>query len=175
MSRPQITRCLLSLGSNLEPEQHLRAAARELRAAFPGIMFSPVLRYAAVGFEGPDFFNAAAMLDTLLTAPELSDWLHALEDRHGRRRDVPRFSSRTLDVDLVLYGDLICNGPGRLRLPRPDLVHAFVLEPLAMLAPDFIEPLSGQSLQALWQAHPDHARPAEVQAFELHTAARTRA
>lgn len=170
MSRPQARRALLSLGSNLEPERHLRAAAQELRAAFPGIVFSPVLRYAAVGFDGPDFFNAAAMFDSRLSAVELNDWLHALEGRHGRRRDVPRFSSRTLDVDLVLLGDLICNGPGTLRLPRPDLVHAFVLEPLAMLAPDFIEPVSGQSLLALWQAHPDHARPAPVQGLDLQAA-----
>ena len=122
---------LLSLGSNIEPVTHLAAAATALRAAFPDVRFSPLLRYAAVGFEGPDFLNAAAVMDTAMSPPQLNDWLHALEDAQGRRRDVPRFSSRTLDIDLVFYDDLVLSGPGNLRLPRPELKHAFVLEPLA--------------------------------------------
>ena len=98
-----------------------------------------------------------------LSPGELNDWLHRLEDNHGRRRDVPRFSSRTLDIDLVFYDALILEGPGNLKLPRPELKHAFVLEPLAALAPDFIEPMSGRSLAALWQAHADHLHPAPAE------------
>lgn len=158
---------LLSLGSNIEPEVHLRAAARDLRLAFPGVVFSRPYRYPAVGFEGPDFLNAGAALCTELGAQALSDWLHALEDAHGRRRDVPRYSSRTLDIDLVLYDDLITEGPGHLQLPRKDLKHAFVLEPLAALAPDFIEPCSGQTLLALWRAHADHAHPSPPEGWSL--------
>lgn len=151
---------LLSLGSNIEPESNLRAAAADLRAQFPAIVFSPVLRYAAVGFDGPDFFNAAAAVETALGPDELHRLLHALEDRHGRRRDVPRYSSRTLDVDLVFLGDLIRAAPDSPRLPRPDLRHAFVLEPMAALVPEFVDPISGRTLAALWAAHPDNARPA---------------
>lgn len=158
---------LLSLGSNLAPEQHLRAAAAELRARFPGIVFSPVFRYPAVGFEGPDFLNAAAVLDPGLSPVELDAWLHALEDRHGRRRDVPRFSSRTLDIDLVLQGDCILQGAGHLQLPRPELQHAFVLQPAAAVAPDMVEPCSGRTLAALWRAHPDHADPALPEPWAL--------
>ena len=66
---------------------------------------SPVYRFPAVGFAGPDFLNLAVGLDTELEPFVLNDWLHGLEDRHGRRRDVPRFSDRTLDIDIVLYGD----------------------------------------------------------------------
>ena len=154
---------LLSLGSNIEPLRHLKAAARDLREAFPEVRFSPVYRYRAVGFDGPDFLNAGAMLETALSPGELNDWLHQLEDSHGRRRDVPRFSSRTLDIDLVFYDALILEGPGNLKLPRPELKHAFVLEPLAALAPDFIEPMSGRSLAALWQAHADHLHPAPAE------------
>ncbi len=158
---------LLSLGSNIEPAAHLAAAARGLRDAFPGVRFSPVYRYRAVGFDGPDFLNAAAALDTALSPEALNDWLHALEDAHGRRRDVPRFSSRTLDIDLVFYDDLVREGPGNLKLPRPELKHAFVLEPLAALVPQFVDPVSGKTLAALWQAHPDHARPARAEALAL--------
>ncbi|HSE13208.1 MAG TPA: 2-amino-4-hydroxy-6-hydroxymethyldihydropteridine diphosphokinase, partial [Rudaea sp.] len=106
------TRVYLSLGSNIEPETNLRAAVAELRARFGEIVVSPTYRYPAVGFEGPDFLNLAVGIDTDLDANALNDWLHALENRHGRRRDVPRYSSRTLDVDIVLYGDRALKGAG---------------------------------------------------------------
>ena len=67
-------------------------------------------------------------------------------DAHGRRRDVPRFSSRTLDIDIIFLDDLILKGPGNLQIPRPELKHAFVLQPLAQIAPDFINPETGQTL-----------------------------
>lgn len=158
---------LLSLGSNIEPATYLAAAAQALRAAFPDVRFSPVLRYAAVGFQGPDFLNAAAVMDTSMSPQQLNDWLHALEDAQGRRRDVPRFSSRTLDIDLVFYDDLVLSGPGNLRLPRPELEHAFVLEPLAALVPDFVDPVSGRTMRQLWQAHPDAGTPAPTDALVL--------
>ena len=145
----------LSLGSNQDAESNLLAAAEELRARFGAVRFSPVYRTPAVGFAGDDFLNAAAVLNSELGPRELDAWLHALEDAHGRRRDVPRFSSRTLDVDLVYYDDQVLKGPGNLEIPRPELRHAFVLGPLAEIAPGFVDPLQGRTLAALWQAHPD--------------------
>ena len=150
---------LLSLGSNLEPERHLAAAAGALRERFAEVRFSVVYRVPAVGFHGPDFLNAGAILQTELQPVELDAWLHALEDAQGRRRNVPRFSSRTLDIDLVFYDDAVLRGPGNLQLPRPELKHAFVLLPLAELAPGFRDPLSGLTLAQLWSAHPEHATP----------------
>jgi len=145
-------RAWLSLGSNLEPERHLRAALAELRARFGALLVSPAYRFAAVGFEGPDFINLAVGLDSDLGAVDLDDWLHRLEDRHGRRRDVPRFSSRTLDVDIVLFDDLVMDGPGHLQLPRKELAEAFVLKPLADIAPDLRHPVNGQTLRSLLAA-----------------------
>ena len=151
-----MTCAYLSLGSNLEPEKHLRAALAELRAGFGRVVVSPVYRFPAVGFDGPDFLNLAVAIDTQLDALALNDWLHALEDRHGRRRDVPRFSSRTLDVDIVLFGDRVLKGPGNLEIPRPELKHAFVLKPLADIAPRVMHPQLGKTLGQLWSESPDH-------------------
>jgi 2-amino-4-hydroxy-6-hydroxymethyldihydropteridine diphosphokinase len=153
----------LSLGSNQDALAHLARARRELAARFPGARFSPLYRTPAVGFDGADFLNAAAVVDSELDIVALDAWLHALEDAHGRRRDVPRFSDRPLDVDIVFYDDLVFRGPGNLQVPRPELQHAFVLRPLAELAPTYRDPASGHSLAQLWAAHPErHAALAEV-------------
>lgn len=149
----------LSLGSNQDALAHLSRARAELEARFPGARFSPLYRTPAVGFEGADFLNAAAVLDSDLDIVALDAWLHALEDAHGRRRDVPRFSDRPLDVDIVFYDELVFRGPGNLQVPRPELRHAFVLKPLADLAPTYRDPESGQSLAELWRQHPDAAAP----------------
>ena len=153
------TPVLLSLGSNLQPERHLRAALEELRARFGTLRVSPAYRTPAVGFDGPPFLNNAALLHTGLALPELEAWLHALEDRHGRVRSGPRLADRTLDVDVVFYGDQVLrDAAGRVRIPRPELKHAFVLKPLADIAPDFIDPVRGLSLQQMWQQHPQHGQ-----------------
>ena len=147
---------LLSLGSNVDPLRHLQAAADALRARFGEVKLSSIHRYPAVGFEGGDFLNAAAVIDSDLDPQALNDWLHALEDAHGRDRGGPRFGDRTLDIDIVYYDDLVLEGTGSLQLPRPEIRHAFVLKPLAEIAPCFIDPLQRESLAALWALHPDH-------------------
>ena len=159
-------RAYLSLGSNIEPERHLRAAIAELRARFGDVLVSPVYRSGAVGFDGPDFLNLAAAIDTDLDPPALDAWLHALEDRHGRRRDVPRYASRTLDVDIVLIDDLVVEGPGHLRIPRPELREAFVLKPLSDIAPDVRDPVSGSTLADLVRSL-DPAQALEAVSIDL--------
>ena len=167
-----MTRAYLSLGSNVDPEFHLRSALAELRATFGEIAVSPAYRSAAVGFDGPDFVNLAVGLDTGLDAPGLDAWLHALEDRHGRRRDVPRYSSRTLDVDIVLFGDERIEGSGHLRIPRPELREPFVLRPLADIAPDAIDPDSGSSIGELWKSRRESGAAMEIVALDVVTPSR---
>ncbi|HJU08690.1 MAG TPA: 2-amino-4-hydroxy-6-hydroxymethyldihydropteridine diphosphokinase [Rhodanobacteraceae bacterium] len=135
-------RFYLSLGSNLEPEKHLRAALRELRARFGELQVSSVYETAAVGFEGPPFWNLAAGLQTDLDVEALNGWLHALEAREGRVRGGPRYADRTLDIDIVAVGGQT--------LERPELREAFVLAPLSEIAPQLIEPQSGKTIGALW-------------------------
>ena len=143
-------RAYLSLGSNIEPAQHLRSAIAALRERFGAVQLSPVYRTPAVGFDGADFLNAAAIIDSDLDPQALNDWLHALEDAHGRDRSGPRFGPRPLDIDIVFYDDLVLDGPGHLQIPRDELKHAFVLKPLADLAPGYVHPRIGRSLAALW-------------------------
>jgi len=157
-----MTRAYLSLGSNLQPQAHLRAALAELRQRFGGIVVSPAYRFPAVGFAGPDFLNLAVGIETDLQAPALNEWLHALEDRQGRRRDVPRFSSRTLDIDIVLFGDQVIDGPGHLQVPRKELQESFVLQPLADIAPDALHPTLQRTIGELWQASAAANRTAGV-------------
>jgi 2-amino-4-hydroxy-6-hydroxymethyldihydropteridine diphosphokinase len=157
-----MAKAYLSLGSNLEPEAHLRRAIDELRERFGDVTVSSVYRTPAVGFDGPDFLNAAAIIETDLDVFALDAWLHALENTHGRRRDGPRFANRPLDIDIVFFDELVLKGPGHLEIPRPELQYAFVLKPLADIAPDFRDPRSGKTLAELWAVHPGFFRPAAV-------------
>ena len=148
-----MSKAYLSLGSNVDAIRHLRIAVQALRERFGDVVLSPVYRTRAVGFDGPDFHNAAAVIESDLDPHALNAWLHALEDAHGRDRSGPRYGNRTLDIDIVLFDDRIVEGAGNLRIPRPELRHAFVLRPLAEIAPDVVMPGDGRTLAQLWAAH----------------------
>ncbi len=147
-----MARVYLSLGSNIEPERHVRAALAALETRFGPLAVSPVYRTPAVGFDGDPFLNLAVGLDTTLPPQAVHAELDALERRLGRHRDGPRFSARTMDIDLLLYDDWILED-GRLVLPRPEIVtQAFVLVPLVDLAPALIHPVLKRPLSALLAA-----------------------
>ncbi|MES2312020.1 MAG: 2-amino-4-hydroxy-6-hydroxymethyldihydropteridine diphosphokinase [Pseudomonadota bacterium] len=158
-----MARVYLSLGSNLEPQRYLPAAIASLRERFGAITVSPAYRSRSVGFDGADFVNLAVGLDTDLSPEALNDWLHALEDSHGRRRDLPRYSDRTLDIDIVFYDALVLDGAGHLQIPRKELQHAFVLRPIVDIAPAFRHPQSGLSMAELWAAFPAGLEPLVVE------------
>ena len=144
----------LSLGSNIDAEANIRSAMRALQADFQDVMFSPVYRCPAVGFEGEDFINLAARILTELKPLELRNYLADLENRHDRDRTAPRWSSRTLDVDILLYDDLCLMSPV-LEIPRREiLTAAFSLKPLADLAPDLVHPVTGKRIADLWDRFP---------------------
>ena len=111
-------RVYLSLGSNIDREANLRSAISLLRERYGELTISSVYENQAVGFEGDDFYNLVVGLDTGEPVEQLNAWLAEVENQHGRDRSAPKFGPRTLDIDLLLYDDLVYRN-GKLSLPRP--------------------------------------------------------
>jgi 2-amino-4-hydroxy-6-hydroxymethyldihydropteridine diphosphokinase len=151
----QGTLIYLGVGSNVNAQANIASGIQELEEALDAVQLSPAYRTRAVGFEGEDFINLVVECRTGMQPLELKAWLNALEDRHGRTREVPKFSDRTLDIDILLYGDLWARLPG-LEIPRPEIeTFAHVLRPLADLAPDLIHPSRREPLAGMWRDFPD--------------------
>jgi len=149
----------VALGSNVEPEANLARALGELRARFPGLVASPAFQNRAVGFEGADFINLVVGFPTTLPLAALLAELHRIEALCGRGRGAPKYEPRRMDLDVLLYGDLVGQFPG-VTLPRPDLVRrAFMLGPLAALAPSLVHPGLGRSIAELWAGFDQGAHP----------------
>lgn len=142
----------LGLGSNIEAERNMASAIACLRETFGEIGFSPFYRCTPFGFEGEDFINAAARVNTAMAPLELRTYLVELENQHQRDREVPKYSSRTLDVDILLYDDLYLLSP-QLEIPREEILQAaYVLKPLTDLAPGLVHPVKRQNILDLWKA-----------------------
>lgn len=154
----------LSIGSNIEPAKHIRAALTALQARYGEVLLSPVYETEAVGFAGDNFYNLVASLTTEESPQQVAQVLREIEDAQGRKRTGERFSSRTLDIDLLLYDDWILH-TDQLEIPRNEIVkYAFVLRPLAELSPNAVHPITGQTYAALWAAFPETP---ETQAMRL--------
>lgn len=144
-------RVYVGLGSNVDRENRLRQAVADLRRRFGEIELSPVYESAAVGFDGRDFLNLVAGLETSLGVEAVAAVFREIEDGLGRDRGQPRFSSRSIDLDILTYADLVLDLPG-LRIPRPEILeNAYVLKPLQDLAPDDVHPETGQTYAELWR------------------------
>lgn len=146
-----MTTALLSIGSNVARRRNVAAALAQLEEMFGPLTVSTVYQCPAVGFEGDDFFNLAVAFDTELPPERLDRSLKDLEHRLGRRRSGEKFSDRPIDIDLVMYGEE--NGRyGAVTLPRADvLCRAFILKPLAEIAPTLVHPLAHRTLAELWR------------------------
>ena len=140
----------ISLGSNINREVNTRAGLSALRKTFGTLRSSSVYESEAVGFEGDAFLNMVIACDVDTSAHETNYILREIEDSNGRDRAGPKFSSRTLDLDLLLYDDLVLNEKG-LILPRGEILkNAFVLWPLAEIAPNLRHPENGKKYSELW-------------------------
>lgn len=140
----------LSLGSNIDAANNIRKGVQALRYEFDALKCSSVYESEAIGFAGPNFLNLVAITETTADLHSIKNFLKLLEDRLGRNRAQPRFSARTLDADILFYGDEIA-GSGEMDLPREEITeNAFVLKPLAELLPDRIQLYTGLTYAALW-------------------------
>jgi len=140
----------LGLGSNVDAERHIRIAIQALEDEFGQVALSPVYRSEAVGFRGDDFLNLAARIETTMTPFELRSFLRQLEQAHGRDRNAPKWSDRTLDIDILLYDDLVVYDD-ELEIPRKEILKfAHVLRPLAELAPGLRHPVTGKTFATIW-------------------------
>ncbi|MDH3362346.1 MAG: 2-amino-4-hydroxy-6-hydroxymethyldihydropteridine diphosphokinase [Gammaproteobacteria bacterium] len=151
----------LGLGSNIRPEENLSLGVRELRRHHEDVEVSSVYRSAAVGFEGDDFLNLVLRFRSEETPVEICSEIDRLHDLAGRERSSDKWAARPLDIDLLLYDDLIMD-ERPVRVPRSDILeYSFVLGPLAELAPDLVHPVTGKTMLTHWQEFDAESQPLE--------------
>ena len=157
----------LSLGSNIDRERSIRQAIYQLTEQFGEMTLSTIYESDAVGFEGEAFYNLVVGFDSELGWQLIQQKLRQIEEENGRERGSEKFSSRTLDIDLLLYGDLNLQDQG-VDLPRAEIFrYAFVLCPLAEIAGEARHPQSGESYAALWAAFADNSQSQPLRAVVL--------
>lgn len=143
----------LGLGSNIDAREHLQQALKVLKRAFGELSLSPVYESEAVGFVGANFLNMVVMIRTQLPVGTLYEQLRDIENQFGRDRSAPKFSGRTLDIDILLYDDMVGEVDGVV-LPREEiLTNAFVLKPLCDMAPELMHPQRRRTMAQLWQQY----------------------
>lgn len=146
-----MARVYVSIGSNIEKEKNIPSAVKALQAHYGPLDISNVYETKAVGFDGDDFHNLVVGFDTNESPLEISQKIKEIEVNHGRTRGKEQFESRTLDLDQLLYGDLVMQMDG-INVPHPDILHYnFVLKPLAELAGNALHPDEDQTIDELWE------------------------
>ncbi|HIF48203.1 2-amino-4-hydroxy-6-hydroxymethyldihydropteridine diphosphokinase [Candidatus Thioglobus sp.] len=139
----------INIGSNQDREANIVGAIELLKLNFGDIKISDIFESPAQGFEGDDFYNIGINTNTELSVDDVNAVLKDIEKTFGRDRSAPKFSSRLIDLDLVVYDEIIDE---KSNLPRNDiLLYSFVLAPLAQLSGSDIHPLENKSFQQLWQ------------------------
>jgi 2-amino-4-hydroxy-6-hydroxymethyldihydropteridine diphosphokinase len=145
---PQI---YVSIGTNIHRRYHLALALRELHQRYGALQLSSVYQSEAVGFDGDDFYNMVVGFFSDASIDQLRSECKAIEKQAGRDASAPKFSARTLDLDLLNYGQTVCDSP--IVLPREEILfNAFVLWPMAEIAPDWVHPVAKRTLAELWAA-----------------------
>jgi len=148
----------VGIGSNIEPEKNFESVYQRLKETYPDIRFSRTFQSSAVGFDGDDFYNSVAVFSVDAAASSIHNQLNrtlielkAIENQLSRTRGDRKFTARVIDIDILLFGDLICDKP--IQLPRGEIIeNAYVLWPLSELAPSLLHPIEKKIYQELWQS-----------------------
>lgn len=146
----------ISLGSNINREHYVKQGLLSLAAAFElpfeKLTLSSLFESKAVGFDGAAFYNMVVGINCSQNVEEVANILRAIEFSHGRDHNAKKFSPRSLDLDLLLFDDLVIDKPAQL--PRDEIIkNAFVLWPLSQVAPELIHPIVKQNYRDLWQSY----------------------
>lgn len=140
----------LGIGSNIEPQKHIAEGLKSLEILFSKLEISPTYLAPPFGFIGDDFHNLVVSAQTNLSIGDVIKALRQIEFDHGRPPHAVKFSSRSLDIDLLLYGDYVGKVAGS-KIPRADIdKFDFVLRPLQDIAPNEVHPVNGKTFATLW-------------------------
>lgn len=146
-----MAKVFVSIGSNVQRNTNIKFCLAQLKSLYSGLEISSVYENEAVGFDGDPFYNLVAAFETDNELPVLLARLREIEDQAGRDRTQPRFSPRTLDIDILLYDDLVI-ADEIIQIPRDEITrYAFVLKPLSELCPECVHPVVHKSYRQLWQ------------------------
>ena len=149
----------LGIGSNESPEENLRLAIRELGNRYGKLELSPVYKSAPIGFDGADFLNLVLRFESDDSALSICNEIELIHNISGRVRGSDKWESRTLDIDLLLYNDLI-EDERPVHVPRDDILqYSFVLRPLAEIAPDQVHPVTGRTYLDHWNEFDSKSHP----------------
>jgi 2-amino-4-hydroxy-6-hydroxymethyldihydropteridine diphosphokinase len=141
----------LSLGSNIDSRKNVQAAIEALKNSYGDLEVSKLYESEPVGFNGDNFLNLVVAFNYSAEVASLVKELKTMEDELGRIRGAKKFSSRSIDIDIILFGDL-CGEFSGITLPREEInQNAYVLLPLKEMAPNLLDPRSGLTMEALWK------------------------
>lgn len=151
-----MTQVFIGIGSSINRLENILSGLTSLKKVFGKLTVSTVYESEAVGFSGGHFYNLVVKLYSALSPEELTAQLKKIEIQHGRPLKTIKFAPRTLDLDLLLYDQKVNLA---LNLPRAEITeNAFVLKPLAELAPQLKHPLLGETYQSLWDNYPQSSQ-----------------
>ncbi|MDP6184170.1 MAG: 2-amino-4-hydroxy-6-hydroxymethyldihydropteridine diphosphokinase [Gammaproteobacteria bacterium] len=150
-----MARIYVGVGSNIDPEPNIASGLAALEARFGTLIISSIYATAAVGFDGDEFYNLVVGFDSDDDVYAIFDALKSIESMHGRNHDEPKYSSRSLDLDLLTYDERVLRDQ-KISIPREDILkYAFVLKPLAEIAPDTRHPVTGVMYRESWNHFAD--------------------
>ena len=156
----KMVQAYVGIGSNIDKAENISGCLSHLKNLFGEIKISPIYQSEPVGLKGDDFYNLVVRFETSYDIDVLETKLREIEYYFGRQRNQPPHTSRTLDIDLLLFGNLISE---EHNVPRNDIIkYGFVLKPLCDIEPNLIHPTKGEKIRILWEKFDCSDQPMQV-------------